>query len=261
MSIFHLRSEDVLRLAALAPPFAVRLHEDGMEAAAYRILLLVVAGGLFHGWAALFARCSGRPAGAGLLPAAMAFVLLLPGPVAWTGAILAVSFGAVFGREVFGGKAVLSPAAIGLAFAIFSFPEGGFEIRGILASEPDPLFALSCLPGAVVLAWKGALCWRCAVGALIGALSAAFFAEVSAPWEHLGMGAFVAGVVFLAAEPHSTPRCEGAQWLQGLLVGALVILIRLGNPAQPDGVIFAALLAGLFAPLLDRIPIWRRHHG
>ena len=252
--------EDVLRLAALAPPFAIRLYQDGIEAAGQRLVVLAIAIGLSYGWALLFAWRTGRPLGPALLPYAMTFVLLLPGPVAWTGAALALSFGAVFGREIFGGKVVLPPAAIGLAFAIFSFPEGGFEARSILTSEPDPLFALSCVPGAAILTWKGALCWRTAIGAAVGAMTAGFLMEASAPWEHAGLGAFAAGVIFLAADPASAPRHRGARWLHGLLVGELIVLIRLGNPEQPDGVVFAALLAGLFAPLLDRVPVWGQTH-
>lgn len=255
----NLKSEDALRIAALTPPLIVRLYEDGADAAIQRLLLLVLALGLSYGWAALFARRAGRPLGSGLLPYAMTFVLLLPGPVAWGGAVLALSFGAVFGREIFGGRAVLPPAAIGLAFAIFSFPAGGYEAKGILAASPDPLFALSCLPGAAVLIWQGALSWRIAAGAVAGAAAVALLMGDSAWWNHLSLGTFAAGVLFLAAAPEAAPRQESARWLHGILVGALIVLIRLANPEQPDGVVFAAFLGALFAPLLDRALLWRPH--
>ena len=251
---------DLLWVLALAPPLAVRLYGDGADMAVQRLLLLALALGITYAWAALFARRSRRPPGPGLPASAMIFVLMLPGPVAWGGAVLALSFGAVFGREMFGGRAILPPALIGLAFAIFSFPEGGFEARGILALSPDPLFALSCLPGAAVLMLRGALAWQVAAGAVIGATSAGLLMGDPAWWEHFGLGAFAAGVLFLAASPDGAVAGKSARWLHGVLVGGLIIVIRLANPDQPDGVVFAALLGGLFAPLLDRALAWRPRH-
>lgn len=252
---------DLLWVLALAPPLAVRLYGDGMEAAVQRLLLLALALGITHAWAALFARRMGRPRGPGLPAFAMTFVLMLPGPVAWGGAVLALSFGAVFGREIFGGRAILPPALVGLAFAIFSFPEGGFEARGVLVLSPDPLFAMSCLPGAALLMLRSALAWQVAAGAVVGATAAGFLMGDPAWWEHLGLGAFAAGVFFLAAAPDGAVTGKGARWLHGLLVGGLIVVIRLANLDQPDGIVFAALLGGLFAPLLDRALNWRPGHG
>ena len=252
---------DLPRFLALVPPLAVRLYGDGTEAALQRLLLLALALGIGYFWAALFARRAGRPLGPGLPASAMIFVLMLPGSVAWGGAVLALSFGAVFGREIFGGRAILPPALIGLAFAIFSFPEGGFEARGILALSPDLLFAMSCLPGAALLMWRGSLAWQVAVGAVAGAAVAGLLMGDPAWWAHLGLGAFAAGVLFLAAVPEGTVEGRSARWLHGILVGALIVVIRLANPDQPDGVVFAALLGGLFAPLLGRALGWRPRHG
>lgn len=255
------KSEDLLRVVALLPPLAVRFYADGTEAALQRLLLLAVATALSYGWAILFARRTGRPLGEGILPYALTFVLLLPGPVEWLPAVLAISFGAVFGREIFGGKAVLPPAAIGLSFAIFSFPGGGFELRGILDAAPDIPFALACLPGAALLIWKDVMPWRIALGAVAGAAAAGFLMGAAEWWVHYATGAFAAGVIFLAAAPEAAPRREDARWIHGLLVGALILLIRLANPDQPDGAVFAALLVALFAPLIDRAVSWRPRHG
>jgi len=253
--------DDLLWVLALVPPLGVRLYGAGTEAATQALLLLALAFGIAYGWAALFARGAGRPLGPGLPAFAMTFVLMLPGPVALGGTVLALSFGAVFGREIFGGRAILSPALVGLAFAIFSFPEGGFEARGILARPPDLLFAMSCLPGAVILALRGSLAWQVAIGAVVGAVTAGLLMGDPAWWTHLGRGAFAAGVLFLAAAPEGAVRGESARWLHGVLVGVLIVVIRLANPDQPDGVVFAALLGGLFAPLLDRALSWRPSHG
>lgn len=254
-------SDELLTALALALPLVARLYADGMEASMQRLLMLALACVIAYGWAALFARRAGRPLGSGLPAFALTFVIMLPGPVAWGGAVLALSFGAVFGREMFGGNAILPPALIGLAFAIFSFPEGGFEARGVLESSPDFLFTLSCLAGAAVLALRGWLAWQVAAGAVVGAIAAGWLMGSPAWWNQPGLGAFAAGILFLAAAPQGAVASNGARWLEGILVGALIIVIRFANPDQPDGVIFAVLLGALFAPLLDRALGWRPHRG
>ena len=161
---------DILSSLAFLPLLAVRLHADGGNAAGQRLALFALVLMIAHGWAALFAYHTKRPIGPGLIPYALLFVALLPGPVPWGGAVLAISFGSVFGREIFGGKAILPPTVIALAFALFSFPKGGFEVLGLLSQPPDLVFALSCLPGAALLAWYGGLAWRVVAGAVLGLL-------------------------------------------------------------------------------------------
>jgi len=253
--------DDRLWVLALLPPLAVRLYDEVPEAALQRLLLLALALAIAYAWAALFARSGERPLGRGLPAFAVTFAVLLPGPVAWGGAVLALNFGAVFGREIFGGRAILPPALVGLAFAIFSFPAGGFEAQGVLARPPDLLFAASCLPGAALLMRRGSLAWQIAAGAIAGAAATGLLMGDPAWWQHPGRGAFTAGVLFLAAAPESAVVGKGARWLHGVLVGALIVVIRLGNPDHPDGAVFAALLGGLFAPLLERALSWRPRHG
>jgi len=248
-------------VAALAPPLAVRLYSDPPETAVQRLLLLAVSLGVVYAWAALFARSGGRPLGRGLPAFAMTFVLLLPAGVAWDSAVVALSFGAVFGREIFGGRPPLPPALIGLSFAIFSFPDGGFETDGVLARSPDVLFAAACLPGAALLMLRGSLAWQVALGAVAGAAAVGLLMGDAEWWQHPGLGTFAAGVLFMAAVSGNAGTGQAARWLHGLLVGALIAMIRLATPEHPDGVISAVLLGALFAPLLDRVLSWRSSHG
>jgi Na+-transporting NADH:ubiquinone oxidoreductase subunit NqrB len=249
--------DDLYSLLALAPPLAVRLHADGAEAWD-RLGLLVLALGIGFGAAAAFARAAGRPLGSGIAVTAVVFAVMLPEPLSPTRTALAVAFGAVFGREVFGGRAILPPALLALAFAIFSFPLGGFELSDILMESVDLPLALSCLPGAAILAFRGVLAWEVAGGAAVGAAAAAgLWMDEAAWWETLALGSFAPGVLFLAAAPESAVASAGARWLHGALVGILIIVIRFANPDQPDGVVFGALLGGLFAPLFDRTLGWR----
>ena len=163
----------------------------------------------------------------------------------------------------FGGKAILPPALVALSFAIFSFPGGGYETLEILSAAPNPLLALSCLPGAAWLLWKRRLAWQIIVGAVAGAVLAALLLPEPSSliwWKHFILGTFSIGIVFLAAAPEAAPRLTGAHWLYGAMIGGLIIVIRLANPDHPDGVVLAVLIGGLFAPLLDRAVAWRPSH-
>ncbi len=258
--------DDKLLVVALLPPLLVRMVGEGTDAAVQRLLLLLLALVIAFFWAKLFTRRAGTPPPArtlthltwwNLAAFAMTFVVLLPGPVAWGAAVLALSFGAVFGREIFGGRAIMPPALIGLAFAIFSFPVGGFESRGLFAQSPDVLLAASCLPGAALLIYRGVLIWQVAAGAVAVVAAAGLLMGVPV-WWHLASGTFAAAILFLAAAPESAVVGTAARWVHGLLVGGLTVLIRVADPNQPDGVVFAILLGALFAPLLSRALQWRR---
>lgn len=253
--------DDIFWVLALVPPLAVRLYGDSAGAAMQRLLLLALALSIAYAWSALFTRSIARSAGWGQSVFAIVFVVMLPGPVAWGSALLALSFGAVFGREIFGGRPILPPALIGLAFAIFSFPSGGFEAVGTNSQSADVLLAVACLPGAAVLVHRGSLVWQIAAGAVAGALVAGLLMGAPAWWQHPLLGTFVVGVLFLAAAPESAAKGIGARWLHGILVGALIVVIRIADLNQPDAVVFAALLGGLFAPLIERTLRWRHQDG
>lgn len=252
---------DRSRTGAMALPLAMRLWSDGPEGAVQRMLLLGLALVVAHVWAAVFTRGTGPAPGWRGVAFATMFVLFLPGAVPWGAAALALSFGAVFGCEIFGGRAILPPAMVGLAFAIFSFPDGGFESRSLNLSSPDPLFALSCLPGAAFLLLRGSLAWTTVVGAAAGAAVAGWLMDDPRWWQQAGIGTFAAGVLFMAAAPEGAATGRAAGALHGMLVGALIIVLRLADPDHPDGVVFAVLLGGLFAPLLDRAISWRPADG
>lgn len=261
----HLARGDRDLSIALLPPLLVMAAEDGVELAPARLGLLALAFLVTHAWRAVFA--GGRlwlAPDAGQFSFALLFAVMLPLPVGWGMALLATSFGWVFGREVFGGKPLLSPALLALAFAIFSFPQAGFEEQAIFSAPTDLLLALACLPGASWLLWRGYLSWQTMAGALLGAAATSLLFTVPGAvpwWEHSLLGGFSVGVVFLAAAPESAPQIQSARWLHGAIVGGLIVVIRLLNPVQPDGVVFAVLIGALFAPLLDRASSWRRQRG
>lgn len=256
------KQNDLAWMLALCPPLLVRLYADGADGAVQRLALVVFVFGVAYMWNAVFKRRLWvRPEAAHIF-FALLFAVLLPGPVGWGGAFLAISFGWVFGHEIFGGRGVLSPALLALVFAIFSFPEGGFEHHYILYAQVNPMLALSCVPGGVWLVWKKVLAWRVFGGVALGvALTVGLLAEPSSlMWQdHLVLGTFSVAIVFIGAAQDYAPRILWAGWIYGALIGALIVVIRLANPDQPDGVAFALLLGGLFAPLIDRMVSWGGH--
>ena len=254
-------NEDKIKIAGLSLPLAARLFADGPEAGADRLLILAMSLVVAYALGAKFAREADRHIGPGIIPYAMMFAVFLPAPVSLVSAGVAICFGSIFGREVFGGKPILPPALIALAFALFSYPDGGFQLLHLVDQSPDPIFSAASLAGGAIYLWKRFLAWRVAAGALFGSVLGSFLTMGTVSWEQPLLGAYVAGVVFLAASTESAPRSENARWLHGFLIGILVLVIRTADPDQPDGIVFAALLGCLFAPLLDRVVMWRPHRG
>jgi Na+-transporting NADH:ubiquinone oxidoreductase subunit B len=79
-----------------------------------------------------------------------------------------------------------------------------------------------------------------------------FYALMSTPfWEHLIIGGFAFGTVYMATDPVTASQTNRGKWIYGFLVGLLSILIRVFNPAYPEGVMLAILLMNVFAPTID----------
>lgn len=76
------------------------------------------------------------------------------------------------------------------------------------------------------------------------------FMEIPA-WEHLIMGGFAFGAVFMATDPVTASQTDRGKYIYGFLVGFLAILIRVLNPAYPEGMMLAILFMNVFAPLID----------
>ena len=72
-----------------------------------------------------------------------------------------------------------------------------------------------------------------------------------APWEHLLLGGFLFGIVFMATDPVSSPETNRGKWIYGALVGVVTILVRTINPAYPEGTMLSILLLNAFAPTID----------
>ena len=75
---------------------------------------------------------------------------------------------------------------------------------------------------------------------------------ISMPWHwHIALGGFAFGAVFMATDPVSATQTEAGKWIYGLLIGLLTFVIRVINPAFPEGIMLAILFANVFAPMID----------
>ena len=134
---------------------------------------------------------------------------------------------------------------------------------GFIPGSMGETSTLAILIGAIILIATGVGSWRIMLSTLIGmiGLSSLFnligsstnpMFQVLPVW-HLVLGGFAFGTVFMATDPVSAAVTIPGQWLYGLLIGTIVVLIRVVNPAFPEGMMLAILFGNMFAPLIDRI--------
>ncbi len=128
--------------------------------------------------------------------------------------------------------------------------------------------ALMCLIGAFVLIITGVGSWQIMVAMAAGGLATGAFVNlVAGPTSkavfglpahyHLVMGGFAFGAVFMATDPVSAAATDTGKYIYGFLIGVLTVLIRLVNPAYPEGVMLSILFMNIFAPLIDHFVVKR----
>ncbi len=116
--------------------------------------------------------------------------------------------------------------------------------------------------GAFILLVTGIASWKTMLSVFIGGgLMAALFSAIgltSIPWyEHLILGGFCFGAVFMATDPVTSARTESGKWVYGILIGIVAVVIRVMNPGYPEGMMLAILLMNMFAPLIDYCVVQR----
>ncbi len=142
--------------------------------------------------------------------------------------------------------------------------EHGLSLNDMLIGNmPGSMGEMSVIAigiGAIILLWTGVASWKTmfsvfAGGALVGWLFNEFgpnTAIAHLPWhEHLLLGGFCFGAVFMATDPVTSSRTENGKFIYGFLIGALAITIRVLNPGYPEGMMLAILFMNMFAPLID----------
>jgi Na+-transporting NADH:ubiquinone oxidoreductase subunit B len=124
--------------------------------------------------------------------------------------------------------------------------------------------AAACLLGAALLVYTRIASWRIIVAVLAGLIiPALIFTNASSdnpmlsmPWHwHIVVGGFAFGAVFMATDPVTAAQTNAGKWVFGLLIGFLTWLIRVVNPAFPEGIMLAILFANIFAPVIDYVVV------
>ncbi len=130
---------------------------------------------------------------------------------------------------------------------------------GIIPGSIGETSALMCLIGAFILIATGVGSWKIMLSVVLGTLAMGglfnltggnSFMEMPAHY-HLVIGGLAFGAVFMATDPVSASHTELGKWIYGFLIGVITVLIRVVNPAYPEGIMLAILFMNVFAPLID----------
>jgi len=130
---------------------------------------------------------------------------------------------------------------------------------GFLPGSIGETSKFAILIGAAYLIITGIGSWRIMLSTVLGGISMALifnavglndYMKIS-PLQHLLMGGFMFGAIFMATDPVSASQTNRGKWIYGFLVGMFGIMIRVFNPAYPEGMMLAILLMNAFAPLID----------
>ena len=273
--------------------------------------LVIVSYAVGLGVEFIFAIIKGHEVEEGYLVTGMLVPLIVPVDTPLWMLSVAVVFGVVIGKEVFGGTGmnILNPALTIRAFLFFAYPTwmsgdkvwvydavnragtpdaiSGETILGSYAQNLTTDYSIfdkffGFIPGSVgetstFLILLGAAfliftkigSWRIIVSTFLGAAamgmifnqvvaadiitsSSKFYGLMStAWWEHLMIGGLAFGAVYMATDPVTASQTNKGKWIYGFLIGFISIMIRVFNPAYPEGVFLAILLMNVFAPTID----------
>jgi Na+-transporting NADH:ubiquinone oxidoreductase subunit B len=256
-------------------------------------------------WEVLFAVVRKLEVNEGFFVTGILFALILPPTTPLWQAALAISFGVVIAKEVFGGTGMnfVNPALAARAFLFFAYPAAmsgdrvwvavpqgaavdGFsgatllgELRiltepfasagyswtqyfiGLVPGSLGETSALACLIGAVIIAVTKVGSWRIMLGAVLGTIAMALvFNSIGSTtnqwyavpfWWHMVVGGWAFGVAFMATDPVTAPFADKGKWIYGFMIGALIVLIRVVNPAYPESVMLVILFMNVMAPVID----------
>ena len=129
-------------------------------------------------------------------------------------------------------------------------------ITGFIPGSIGETSVIAIAIGAIILLWTGIASWR-TMGSVFagGIITAVIFNSLDMTpiswYEHIVLGGFCFGAVFMATDPVTSARTSFGQYVYGALIGAMAIIIRVMNPGYPEGMMLAILFANMLAPLID----------
>lgn len=167
------------------------------------------------------------------------------------------------GEGIVDGFSGATPLAEAAAGNIGSIPSVWEMFLGVIPGSVGETSTLAILIGAVILIFTGIGSWKIITSVFAGGMVMGLILNLFAvnalmempAWHHLIMGGFAFGAVFMATDPVTAAQTEKGKWIYGFLIGIMAILIRVLNPAYPEGVMLAILLMNVFAPLIDHYVI------
>ncbi len=167
--------------------------------------------------------------------------------------------GLMSGQGIVDGFSGATPLSLAAEGQVEQMPEASEMFFGLIPGSIGETSTLAVLVGAFILLFTGVGSWRIMLSTVIGALFMGGLLNLFAvnefmaipAWKHLIMGGFAFGAVFMATDPVSASQTRKGKYIYGFLIGLLAILIRVVNPAYPEGVMLAILLMNVFAPLID----------
>ena len=194
-----------------------------------------------------------------LNPALLARAFLFFSYPAWMSGDNVWTEGMVTCKNIIDGYSGATPLAICAAGDMGNLPSFMEMFIGTIPGSVGETSTIAILLGAVILLITGVGSWKIMLGVVGGgATMGLLFNVISANaymdvpfYYHFVMGGFAFGAVFMATDPVTASQTEKGKWIYGFMIGLLSVIIRVLNPAYPEGVMLAILLMNVFAPLID----------
>ncbi|MBL7137970.1 MAG: NADH:ubiquinone reductase (Na(+)-transporting) subunit B [Bacteroidales bacterium] len=162
--------------------------------------------------------------------------------------------------DAFSGATPLGDAMIG---EVDKIPSAMDMFLGFIPGSIGETSTLAIIIGALILLFTGVASWRIMLSVLVGGLLMGLIFNLVAlneymqipAWEHLIMGGFAFGAVYMATDPVTATQTVKGKYIYGFLIGFFAIMVRVFNPAFPEGMMMAILFMNVFAPLIDHYVI------
>ncbi len=184
-------------------------------------------------------------------------------PAKMSGDTVWVAHDSIFGlgKTVDGLTAATSLGVASTATDPGAFPAFSWDMMtGLIPGSIGETSVIAILIGAAILLWTGVASWKIILSVFVGGAFMGWIFNVAGPanamaqmpwYQHLMLGGFCFGAVFMATDPVTASRTETGKYIYGFLIGAMAIIIRVLNPGYPEGMMLAILLMNIFAPLID----------